>query len=65
MMLLVRARCSLERLKDVAGMSREEQKLNVILLALPHKLNIDMTAVRPVPIQNQQPRRLSSTRKHA
>ena len=37
----------------MAGMRRKEQKLNVISLTLPHKLDIDMTAI---PIQNKQPR---------
>ena len=46
----------------MAGVSREEQKFDVILLALPHKLDIDVTAM---PIQNQQPRRLSSIGKRA
>ena len=43
-------------LKDMVGMSRKEQKFNVISLALPRKLNIDVAAML---IQNQ-PRCLSS-----
>ena len=43
-----------EKLKDMAGMSKMEQKLNILP---PHKLNIDTSVM---PTQNQQARCLSS-----
>ena len=47
----------IEELKDVAGVSRVEQELSIVLLVRPHKFNIDTTAM---PTQNQQLRCLSS-----